>query len=194
MVGGADAHEPLGAERIARKGALVEESFHEGAVDGALGEQGQKLLGAPRTHRGPNLGMRGQIAHEGDGHYVFSGGEGHADAQLDGCAVGHFGDALVEQRVVVGHGGKGVAQHTARSGELQLLAVVGKQLRVVFPLEIRDVLRHGRLRESQLLGGAGVVERLADGEEGLHAKVLHRASFLEVESRGRGGARPHDAW
>ena len=103
--------------------------------------------------------------------------------------MGHFGDALMEQGVVMGHGGQGIAQYPSGAGELELLVTVGEQLGPVLALKITDVLRHGGLGEGQLLGRPRVVQGLAHSEEGFDAEVLHGDPFGRCHGRMSVGTR-----
>ena len=180
MLGRANGHQPFGREGPRGVAGLVEEAFHEGAIDGPGIEELQQTLRSSRAHGDLDVGPSSQAAGEGLGHHVLAGGQRHADAQLDRGAMGHLPDALMQQQIVVGHGGQPVAQNTSRRCQLQFFAMVGEQLRTVLAFQIRDVLGDGRLGERQLLGGSGVVQSTAHGEEGLYAKILHSASFCDA--------------
>ena len=60
-----------------------------------------------------------------------------------------------------------------RVGKLQLLVAVGEQRHAVIALEVRDVLRHRRLRDVQLLSGARVVHRSANGQKRFDTEIQH---------------------
>ncbi len=123
------------------------------------------MLGSARAYGDLDVGPGAQAAGEGPGHHVLAGGERHADAELDRGAMGHLSYSLVQQQIVVGHGGQPVAQDAPCRRQLQLLAMVGEQLRAVLALQVRDVLGDGRLGERQLLSGSGVVQSAAHGED-----------------------------
>ena len=71
------------------------------------------------------------------------------------------------------HRGQRIAQQRARVGKLQLLVAVGEQRHAVIALEVRDVLRHRRLRDVQLLSGARVVHRSANGQKRFDTEIQH---------------------
>ena len=106
-------------------------------------------------------------------HQVLPCRQRHAQRQLHARARGRAAHPVAQQALVVRHRGQRVAQQRARVGELQLLFAVGEQRHAVIALEVRDVLRHRRLRDVQLLSGARVVHRSANGQKRFDTEIQH---------------------
>lgn len=188
VAGRADAREPLGAQRVAPVVLPLERAFDERAVDGPLVELGKQRVSVARPDLDPRLGVPREPAPDGPRHDVGAGGEGRPDVERDSLPVRELCDAVLQHELVVRHGAKRAAEQLARLGQLRPLAAHPEQLGPVEPLEVGDVLRHRRLRDAELLRGARVVERAADGEERGDAKVEHGGPFFMAGSRwARGG-------
>ena len=178
-------HQPFGAERVPRVGALVEEPFHERAVDDAFVQGAQQLFGAAGAKAYLHFGMCAQVRGQRGRHHVLACRQRHADGQRKRRRAFARGHAFTQEPVVVRHGGQRAPHQLACRRETQLAVGIGEQLCPVLLLQKGDVLRHGRLRDVEFFGGPRVVQRAAHGQERLDAVVLHGCSCVSDEPNDR---------
>jgi hypothetical protein len=173
VLGRQDADQRLAGELVLLDRRVQQRRAHEGDVDQVVAQ----LLGMQARVADGQLERDLRIARaEGfDDLARQAAGERAGEAQAQAAARARPG--LLGPLRGARRAGQDVArviqEANARGGERHAAAVALEQPHAELVLQRPHLLRHARLRQVQLLGGAAEVQLLGDGDEGSELPELH---------------------